>query len=128
MRRIFQFRLRTLLILFVISAVAIPLLLKLSEPKEPEKYTFSLKRAQRWVQYLNCMVGDGESFSILAEDSTRQKGLLLVWTKDFSEDLDERERLIQDFEDWALANGIKYKLYDKYYYGEPRRRMPVQTE
>ena len=123
-RRIQSF-LRTLLALMLIVAVLV--ILAMSKPKEPEKYTFSLKRAQRWVQFLNCMTENGESFSILAEDSTRQNDLLLVWTKDFSEEVEERKRLIQDFEDWAKANGIKYKLYDKYYYGKQWPRMPVRN-
>lgn len=110
----------------VMSAVAVPVFLALNKPKPPEKYTFSLKRAQRWVQHLNCIVENGDSFSIIAEDSTRERNLLLVWVNDFSEDLDERKRIIQDFEDWAKVNGIGYKLIDKYYYDGPRPRMPLQ--
>lgn len=110
------------------SAVAIPIFLALNKPEPPSKYTFSLKRAQRWVQFLNCMVENDESFSVLAEDSTRQNDLLLVWTKDFSDDIEERKRITQDFEDWAKANGIRYKLIDEYYYhGKRSARGPVRN-
>ena len=108
----------------VMSAVAVPVFLALNKPEPPAKYTFSLKRAHMWAQYLNCLVDDGDSFSIIVEDSTGERNMLLVWVNDFSDDLDVRKRIVQDFEDWAKANGIGYKLIEE---GSRSNRLPVKN-